>query len=151
MGDDHHIPQGHTKMNGKSLSSLSLFLVVMFGFVSGCSKREPSKEAIIAATVKGAMASRDKVLSSFGGMYSDFKSYPVDNGNGVVHEYVFAADAIIDRSKYTADFLKEKMKRTLSSNSLARRAFEMGIDLRLIFKSYDGDIICDVTITAADL
>lgn len=140
-------------MNGGCLRGQLLVLIAVFGFVStsGCPNPEAKKDRYIADMIKGGLSVRTKLLNSPTNVFSDYKVYRDGDKDGVVFEYIFAAGTIIDRTKLAADLVKQEMISKFSADPNAKQAVSMGIYMRFIYKTSDGTVICDVTVTPADL
>ncbi len=140
-------------MNGRCQRGRSLFFLAVFGLVgiSGCPSPEAKKDAYIADMIKGGLSVRSELLNSANNVFSDYKVYRDGNKDGVVFEYIFAAGTIIDRTKLAPDLVKQEMISKFSADPNAKQAVSMGIYMRFIYKTSDGTVICDVTVTPADL
>jgi hypothetical protein len=140
-------------MNDRRLPNPLLFLAAVFGLISisGCPGPEAKKDAFIAEMIKGGLSARSSLLNSAGSVFSDYKVYRDGDKDGVVFEYIFAADTIIDRAKLAPDFVKGEMISRLSADPKSREAVSKGVYVRFLYKSFDGEVICDVTIKPEDL
>ena len=137
-------------MNLKYLPYQSLFLIPFLLLVSGCLDMQPSNDKLIAEMIEGGLSVRDETLNSSDSMFADYKVYRDGDKEGVVFEYIYAADVIVDRSELTPDKVKQSIVSGLASDPDAKQALSTGIYARFVYKSFDGTVLCDLTITGAD-
>jgi len=137
-------------MNLNCLLGRLLLLIPFVGLFSGCSDLDSDRDVVIAAMVKQGMAKRADILKS-SDEYSDYKIYRDGIKYGVICEYVIADGGTIDRSQLTPDIVKRRLVGSASPDPTVTRLLRLGIYMQLIYKDSDGNVICDVTISKADL
>lgn len=127
-----------------------LFLSAILVLVSGCSDPQAQKDAVIKGMIKGGSSVRSQVLNDSAGILSDMKVYRDGDKDGVVFEYVYAKGVDVDRSKLSSESIKSMMMPQLKGDEDVKVAFDMDIYVKVMYKSAEGEILGQATLTKAD-
>lgn len=96
--------------------------------------------------IAGADEQKKDLLKESNGIYEDIRVFKDGKQDVVVFERKLAKgfDSV-------ATDLKEKVISDLNSSKSSRKAFDLGISIRLIDKSSEGNVVSDFLVSPADL
>ena len=132
-------------MKGGVISAVVLVLIIVKVAIRIGSS--PDTDEILNQAVKGANQALAEMKKT--GDFKDAKCYRDGANKGLVFEYVFSK--ISSPESMDGKLVKSTLKQDLGSDSNIKKVADYGIYFRYIYKSFDGKVLCNVTISPSDL
>lgn len=117
----------------------------------GCLDAAAKKTILIEQMIQGGLAVKDDIMKDSAGTIGGYDVYRDGEKDGVVFEYQYAENVIVDQSQLTEESVRQQMLETMSADADSKKIIGMGIYVRFIFKSAQGETYVDTTITQDDL
>ena len=90
-------------------------------------------------------------MSESKGIMKDMKVYRDGDKDGVVFEYIYSKGVEVDASQLSDAKIKGTMLPQLRGDKNAKYAMNMGIYVKILYKSADGKVYGETTISKDDL